>query len=143
MALNTDAFYHFGSTAVARCSEDYFPYSPKETYNLTRGNAAAHITQCLYNNLYLSQMVYTDMDMFQTYNPNGEMHALARVLNNGPVYVTDSTGKQRFDILDRMISEDGRLVRASSPLYPCEESLFQIQDRELFKAFSYACGKSG
>ena len=142
MALNTDAFYHFGSTAVARCSEDYFPYSPKETYNLTRGNAAAHITQCLYNNLYLSQMVYTDMDMFQTYNPNGEMHALARVLNNGPVYVTDSTGKQRFDILDRMISEDGRLVRASSPLYPCEESLFQIQDRELFKAFSYA-GQTG
>lgn len=142
MAMSTDAFYHYGSTPIVRCSEDYFPYSPDETYDLEHGNAAAHIMQGVYNNLYISQMAYTDMDMFQTYNPNGELHAVARVLNNGPVYVTDSQGKQRFDILQRMILGNGRLVRSSTPLYPCEESLFQVQDKKLFKAFSFA-GNAG
>lgn len=142
MALNPDAYYHFGKTPVVRCSEDYFPYKANETYDLAHGNAAAHITQCLYNNLYISRMAYTDMDMFQTYNPNGEMHAISRVMNNGPVYITDETGKQNFDILKKMTLGDGRLVRASSPLYPCEGSLFQVQDKEVFKAYSFS-GNTG
>jgi len=37
-----------------------------------------------------------------------------------------------------MACADGRLVRASAPVYPCEASLFQVQERELFKVFSRA-----
>lgn len=138
MGMTADAYYNYGSTAVARNSQDYFPYSPSETYDLERGNAAAHVLQCFYNSLYFSQMVYTDMDMFQTHNPNGEFHALARVLNNGPIYFTDVPGQSDFAILDKMTLSDGYLLKADTPALPCEECLFQVQEPRPFKVFSYS-----
>ncbi len=96
MAMSAEAFYHFGRTAVARTSEDYFEYHPEEGYNLQRGNAAAHVMQGVYNSLYFSQMVYTDLDMFQTHNPNAVFHALARALSGDPsTFPTGSANHSR------------------------------------------------
>lgn len=136
MDMTADAYLHFGTSATARTVEDYFPYEKGETYNLQRGNAAAHVLQAIYNSIYFSQMVYTDYDMFQSHNPNAVMHALARTLNNGPVYLTDVPGQQNFDILNRLVYADGRSIRAETSLLPTADCLFQVQERKLFKAFS-------
>lgn len=136
MDMTADAYWNFGTTATARAVEDYFPYEKGENYNLQRGNAAAHVLQAIYNSLYFSQMVYTDYDMFQSHNPNAVMHALARTLNNGPIYLTDKPGEQNFDILNKIVFSDGRSIRAKTSLLPAKESLFQVQDAKLFKAFS-------
>lgn len=140
MDMTADAFYNFGSTPVARSVEDYFPYEEGENYNLQRGNAAAHVLQGIYNGLYFSQMVYPDLDMFQSHNPNGEFHAIARAINNGPIYITDKVGEQNFALLRKMVYHDGKIIRAERPLLPTKDCLFQVQDKKPFKAFSQSKG---
>jgi raffinose synthase len=141
MDMTADAYLNFGSSAVARAVEDYFPYEKGENYNLQKGNAAAHIVQAIYNSIYFSQMVYPDFDMFQSHNPNAVSHAIARTINNGPIYLTDNPGEQNFDLLNHIVYSDGRIIKSDTPLLPAEDCLFQVQKPELFKAFSKAGGK--
>jgi raffinose synthase len=138
MDMTPDAWGNFSSTAVARTSEDYFPYEKGETYNLQKGNAAAHVLQAVYNALYFSQMVFPDFDHFQSHNPNAVFHAIARAINNGPIYITDNIGEGNIDILRPLVYADGRIIRSDEPLLPAEDCLFQVQDPIPFKAFSRA-----
>jgi hypothetical protein len=140
MDMTPDAWGNFGTTAVARASEDYFPYEKGETYNLQRGNAAAHVLQAVYNSLYFSQMVFPDFDEFQSHNPNALFHSLARAINNGPIYITDNIGEGNFDVLRPLVYGDGKIIRSDGPLLPSEDCLFQVQDPVPFKAFSMAGG---
>ena len=136
MDMTADSYLNFDYSAVGRTVEDYFPYKKDENYNLQAGNAAAHVLQGVYNSLYFSQMVYTDFDMFQSHNPNAVFHALARTINNGPIYLTDNPGDQNFDILNKIVFADGKSIRSETSLLPTEDCLFQIQDARLFKAYS-------
>jgi raffinose synthase len=136
MDMTPDAYLNFGKTSVARAVEDYFPFEKGETYNLQKGNAAAHVIQAIYNSIYFSQMVFPDFDLFQSHNPNGIFHAVARAINNGPVYLTDNIGQQKFDLLFPLIYSDGRIIRPDKPLLPAVDCLFQLQDSKPFKAFS-------
>ena len=136
MDMTADAYLNFGSSAVARTSEDYFPYQADETYNLQRGNAAAHVLQAIYNSIYFGQMVYPDFDLFQSHNPNAIFHAIARAINCGPIYITDNIGEQKFEVLRPLVFSDGRIIKSATPLLPTEDCLFQVQDAKLFKASS-------
>ncbi len=75
MDMTNDAFLNFGATPVARSVEDDFPYAPGETYDLQKGNAAAHVLQAMYNALYFGELVLPDFDMFESTNPNASLHA--------------------------------------------------------------------
>ena len=44
-------------------------------------------------------LVQPDWDMFHSQHPAAELHALARAVSGGPVYVSDYPGKHNFDIL--------------------------------------------
>lgn len=138
MDMTPDAYLNFSSSAVGRCVEDYFPYKKDETYNLQQGNAAAHVLQAIYNSIYFSQMVFADFDMFQSHNPNAVIHALARACSNGPVYCTDSAGKQDFSVLWPLVYKDGITIHSTSALLPTKDCLFQVQGVKIFKSFSYA-----
>ncbi len=74
--------------------------------------------------------------MFESHNPNAVFHAIARTLNNGPIYLTDKPGEQNFDILNRITFADGRSIRAETSLLPTVDCLFQVQDVGLFKAYT-------
>lgn len=136
MDMTADAYLNFGRTAVARAVEDYFPYEAGETYDYQKGNAAAHVGQAIYNTLYFSQVSIPDFDMFETTNPNALMHAVARVANNGPIYVTDQPGKHDIKLIKSMALSDGRLLKADAPLLPTQDSLFILQKPHAVKAFS-------
>ncbi len=137
MDMTAEAYQYFGSSPVARCVEDYFPYeNGGRGYELEKGGAAAHLLMALYNNLYFSQMVFTDMDMFESYNPDGRMHAIVRAANNGPVYLTDKPDLVRKDVILPLCCSDGKLLRPSTPLLPTQDCLFAGQKPEVFKAFS-------
>jgi hypothetical protein len=138
MDMVPDAYFNFGTSAVARSEEDYFP--DDKSYNLEGGNGATHVMAAIYNSIYFSQMVYTDFDMFETNNPTAVIHAVARALSGGPVYVTDHPGTQNFDILNALVYHDGRLVHTDHPLLPTEDCLLQVQGKKLFKAFSSVGG---
>ncbi|MBC8151737.1 MAG: alpha-galactosidase [Bacteroidetes bacterium] len=142
MNMTADAYLNFGNSPVARAVEDYFPASKGKTYNLEEGNAAAHVLQAVYNALYFAQMVIPDFDMFESHHPDAVFHALARTLNNGPIYLTDTPGRQNFDLLNRITFADGKSIRATTPLLPTEDCLFQVQAPRLFKTYSFA-GSAG
>ncbi len=142
MDMGNNAYYNFGSTAVARNEEDYFPYEPGETYNMMRGNAAVHVLSAVTNSLWFGEMVYPDYDEFESYNPNATFHAIARAISDGPVYVTDKPGKQDFNVLFPLVYRDGRIIRTSVPARPTQDCLFQVQAPKPFKAFSRS-GKIG
>ncbi len=137
MDMTAEAYLNFGSSAVARAVEDYFPEEEGGIgYKMEKGNAAAHLVMAFYNSLYFQQMVFPDFDMFESHNPDAEFHAIARAINNGPVYVSDKPGHQNFEILRSLCYSDGRLIRPSIPLTPTKDCLFQLQEPKLFKAFS-------
>ena len=137
MDMTAEAYQYFGKTAIARAVEDYFPIEEDGIgYNMERGNAAAHLIMALYNNLYFSQMVYTDFDMFQSHNPDGAYHAIARAVNNGPIYLTDIPELTKKDVITPLSYSDGKLIRPQSALMLTEDCLFQHQKPMPIKAFS-------
>ena len=143
MDMTNEAFYNFGNSAIARTVEDYFPERDGGVgYKLEKGGPAAHVLMALYNSLYFSQMVYTDFDMFESNNTYGAYHAAARAISGGPVYVTDTPGKQKFDVLWPLVDARGRIIRADRPAMLTEDCLFQLQDNKPLKAFSFA-GNAG
>jgi hypothetical protein len=143
MDMTNEAFYNFGKSAVARTVEDYFPERDGGVgYTLEKGGPAAHVLMALYNSLYFSQMVFTDFDMFESNNTYGTFHAAARAISGGPVYVTDTPGKQKFDVLWPLVDKNGRIIRADRPAMLTEDCLFQLQDNKPLKAFSFV-GNSG
>lgn len=138
MDMMPEAYLHFGNTPVARAVEDYFPERDNGIgYDMERGGAAAHLVMALYNNLYFSQLVYTDFDMFESDNTYALYHAMARAINNGPIYVTDKPGKQCPEVLKPLVYSDGQLIRPCAPLLLTQDCLFLGQKPGLMKAFSH------
>jgi raffinose synthase len=140
MDMTNDAFYNFGSTAIARTVEDYFPYEKGENFNMQKGNAPAHVTQAVYNALYFQQMVWPDYDMFESYNPNVSVHLVARAISGGPVYLTDKIGQQKTKEIMSLVYSDGKILRADVPGKVTEDCLFNVQDAKPLKVFSFANG---
>jgi len=136
MDMTNDAFLNFGATPVSRSVEDYFPYKPDETYDLQHGNAAAHVLQAMYNALYFGEMVFPDFDMFESTHPNASLHAAVRAANCAPIYVTDEAGRHDVALLRSLVDADGVTLRATTPLRPVADCLFQLQATRLFKASS-------
>ncbi len=54
-------------------------------------------------------------DMWQSKHPAGLLHATARVISGGPVYVSDRPGVHDFALLRRVVMPDGSVLR---PLLP-------------------------
>ena len=137
MDMTPDAYLNFGSTAVARAEDDYYPaYNKTQSYKFVMDKAVGHVTQAAFNSLYFSQMVYPDFDMFESISPSAELHAMTRAINNGPVYITDKINEHNFKVLFPLVYSDGKILRASKPLLPTEDCLFRAQDSTQFKAFS-------
>lgn len=136
MDMTIDAVYNYEHSSVARSSEDFFPEN--QSFKIEGGNAAIHILLNAYNSVWWSQMVYPDYDMFQSHHPQAEYHAIARAISGGPIYITDTPGKQNFDIINKLIYKNGTIIRADCPALPTEDCLFSIQDTIPLKVFSIA-----
>ena len=80
--------------------------------------------------------------MFESHNTDAEFHAAARAISGGPIYITDTPGKQKFEVLWPLIDKNGRILRADQPVMLTEDCLFQVQDNKPVKAFSVT-GETG
>lgn len=107
MAMSLENAFNWRLSNIARNSDDYLPDSPQ--------NAKEHVYQNAYNAYWTSNFAHPDWDMFQTHDPNGEYHAAARALSGGPVYFTDEPGKERPELLRRLVFSDGRLLMLDGP----------------------------
>jgi len=117
MAHSTENIYRWSDTAVARASDDFYPRDP--------ASVTPHISACAFLSLFLSPLVQPDWDMFHSKHSASELHASARVLSGGSIYVSDYPGQHDFDILKRLVLPDGTILRAQLPGRPTRDSLFQ------------------
>lgn len=63
--------------------------------------------------------------MFQSKHPYAEMHAAARAVSGGPVYVSDKPGVHDPQLLKRLVFPDGTILRTQSPARPTVDCLFK------------------
>lgn len=135
--LNND-FYHYTKTSIARTVEDYNPGNDVNIYSCEfKGNAAAHIIASVHNSVWLSNIVWPDYDMFQSNSKDAWYYAIAKVMSNGPVYITDEPGKHNANLLKSITFNDGKIINADKPALPTEDCLFQLfESNKPFKVFS-------
>lgn len=138
MDMTNSDFYHYSKSAVARTSEDYNPHSNPNLFQCTyMGNPAAHVLACLHNSVWMSNIVWSDFDMFQSNDKDAWYFAMAKVMSAGPVYVTDEPNKHNSDLLHAITLENGKVINAEKPALPTEDCFFQLFESEKpFKAFS-------
>ncbi len=116
MCMTIENIYYWMKSNIARSSDDFFPNVPD--------NARTHVLHNIYNSLWYSELAWPDFDMFQSHHPQAEMHSVLRAISGGPVYVTDTPGMQNWDLLWKLVFNDGTLPRADHPPYPTRDSLF-------------------
>jgi raffinose synthase len=62
--------------------------------------------------------------MFHSKHPFAAMHAAARAVSGGPVYVSDAPGRSDGALLRRLVLPDGGVLRARAPARPTADCLF-------------------
>jgi len=134
MSQSVDTTHEWHLSNVARVSNDYQPDKPMES--------KTHISDCVYNALHWSQFCWPDYDMFESHHADAVAHAVSRALSGGPVYFTDTPGRENWDILRKLVFSDGRLAKPDCPALPTLDCLF-VDPREepvALKAWNTAGG---
>jgi raffinose synthase len=128
---SNDFIYNTLRSGVTRTSIDYFPERPE--------SHAMHVLTNVHTSLWMGEFILPDWDMFQSGNTGGEFHAISRAISGGPIYCTDEIGAQRFDILKRIATPDGRIGRCTAPARVTKDCLFvdPLKDPVPIKIFSH------
>ncbi|KAL4423584.1 hypothetical protein ABPG77_004624 [Micractinium sp. CCAP 211/92] len=116
MCHSTENIYRWRDTAVARASDDFYPTD--------RASHIPHLAACAFNGLFLSPLALPDWDMFSSRHVAANIHAVARAVCGGPVYVSDAPGSHSFDVLRKLVLPDGTVLRALLPGRPTRDTLF-------------------
>ena len=116
MSNSNDVAYNMEKTNCWRNSIDYSPSDMKMQKE--------HIYVNAMNAMWSSTFAVPDWDMFQTHSAGADIHAAARAISGGPVYVCDYPNKQNADILRRLVLSDGSLLCCDYPALPTEDCLF-------------------
>lgn len=116
MCHSTEDLYRMKDSNLARISDDFYPQN--------KSSHTTHIANCSYNNVFMGELVIGDWDMWQSSHEQNVLHAVARAVSGGPVYVSDHPQKHDFAILRRIVLPDGRVLRAELPGRPTADSLF-------------------
>lgn len=107
MEMSLENAYNWRTSNIARNSDDYLPDMPQ--------NAKEHTYYNAYNAYWTSNFAYPDWDMFQSHDPHGAYHAVARAISGGPVYITDKPGQERAELVRPLAYSDGRLLMLDEP----------------------------
>ena len=107
----------YDRAALARASDDFWPADP--------ASHSVHIAHCIFNSVMIGEICLPDFDMFHSKHSAATLHAVARALSGGPVYVSDKPGHHDARIIRRLALRDGRVLRPASPLRPTVDCLFQ------------------
>ncbi|BDA43643.1 probable galactinol-sucrose galactosyltransferase 2 [Coccomyxa sp. Obi] len=138
MCHSTSDIYRMADTALARSSDDFWPRDP--------ASHTTHVAVNALNSLFMSPLVQPDWDMFHSQHPAALMHARARVVSGGPVYVSDRPGAHDFDLLKRCVLPDGTVLLAAQPGRPTADCLFvdvMRDSRSLLKVWTTNASGSG
>ncbi len=117
MCHSTEDLYNFTESNLCRVSDDFYPRRP--------ASHTSHIANCSYNTLFMGEIVIPDYDMFHSKHPAAFLHATARAISGGPIYVSDKPNHHDFDLLKRLVFKDGSVLRCMLPGRPTVDCLFE------------------
>ncbi len=117
MGQSTEIYCRLSEGNLARNSDDFYPKKPDTAQ-------VDHIVQNAFNAPFTSQFCLPDWDMFQTYHPRAEFHAIARVISGGPLYISDKPEHTEHALLDRLVIGQNRTLRFSRPALPLARQFF-------------------
>lgn len=103
-------------SALSRNSDDFVPDNPD--------GFAEHLMQNAYNAPYHDMFYYCDWDMFWTFHPDAQKHAVLRAVSGGPVYFSDRIGDTDRDAVMPLVYGDGRILRMDRAAEPAPDCLF-------------------
>lgn len=122
MSNANEMHLHTLASSLTRTSTDFWPKRP-ETHGL-------HLYTNAQVSLWFGQWVHPDWDMFQSGHDAGPYHAAGRALSGGPIYVSDKPDGHNFEVLQKLVLSDGRILRCESPGLPSPSCLFADPTRE-------------
>lgn len=117
MGMPSECMYHRPTSAVARCSGDFLPEN--------RAWFSRHILQASYNGLLQGQFYVNDWDMWWTDDRQAIKNSLCRAISGGPIYVSDTLGRSRPEVLRPVMFQDGRLVLCERSAMPTADCLME------------------
>lgn len=126
---------------VLRNSNDFFPDAPS--------SHPWHIFANAMNNLYTSHLnALPDWDMFQSSLPTyGTMHAAARCISGGPIYITDIPGKHNLSLIKQMtgkpIGSEGLISLRPSRVAFVRDPFVAYNGTQLLRIGNFVGGKGG
>lgn len=115
MGMANEDMWNRTDSPVSRCSDDF---QPEDRPWFTK-----HILQCTYNSLIQGQFYYCDYDMWWTDDGQAIKNSVLRAVSGGPVYVSDTLGRSRAEVLKPLIFENGRILRAENVGVPTIDCL--------------------
>ncbi len=129
-SCSNDYLFNAMTSNVTRSSGDFFPDIPQ--------SHGFHILINAHTSFWMGEIVLPDWDMFQSGHEAGHFHAAARAISGGPIYTTEEIGTENTEILKRLMTSDGRLLRCTEPGRICHQSLFidPARDERLIKIFN-------
>ena len=75
--------------------------------------------------MFLGALVVPDWDMFHSVHPDATLHATARAISGGPVYVSDRPGKHDCKLIRRLVLKGGEVPRGMFPGRPTRDCLLR------------------
>ena len=118
MCHSTDNLYNYMETTLIRASDDFYPRDTSAQ--------SVHIVSCAYNSLMLGELAICDWDMFHSRHECASLHAAARALSGGPVYISDPVGCHDTALLRRLVLADGRILRPPDLQFPLLIAYFEM-----------------
>lgn len=127
MGMASEDMWNRKQSPISRCSDDFLPED--------RAWFTKHILQCSYNCLIQGQFYFCDWDMWWTDDAQGIKNSILRAISGGPIYISDTLGRSRPEILEPLILSDGRILRCDRPAMPTADCLTDnpVNSRRIFK----------
>lgn len=96
------------------------------------------------NCMIQGQFYICDWDMWWTDDEQAEKNSIVRAVSGGPIYISDTLGRSRADILWPLIFEDGRILRCDRPGMPSRDCITvdPLNSGRIFK-IQNICNDSG
>jgi len=107
MCHSTENLYRYTHGSLLRASDDFYPSRP--------ASHTMHIVNVGYNSLLLGELGVPDWDMFTSLNEAASLHAAARAISGGPVYVSDAPGQHDVPLLRKLALLDAEVQQPRAP----------------------------
>ena len=104
MCHSSENLLSYEHAAVIRAGDDFYPAD--------EASHAAHLSTVAFNSLLIGELGVVDWDMFHSAGSAAQLHAAARALGGGSIYVSDKPGEHDFALLRQLVLPDGSTLRA-------------------------------